>query len=189
VPEEIRRVVGGFARPATGRRRRRGHSQLEPGVLGVAESAPGLQPRGALGHERADQHERRSGGQQRDRGRLRVAEQCPGQVHAQHAQRDVDDRPSRGPHRETLGAVRGGRHRYETHERAGQRATRQEVDRGHAAHGQDPTDCADHMTQQYRAPGPERVDHALRDQTAHRGAQGGQTGCKHNIIIMHTHTQ
>lgn len=169
MPEE---VCGRPGRRVTGRRRR-DQSQLESGVLGVAEPAPGLQPRGTLGHERADQHERRGGGQQRDRCRLRVAEQWPGQVHAQHAHRDVDDRPGRGPRRETLGAVRGSRHGYEAHKRAGKRAARQQINRGQAAHRQDPTDRADHVAQQYRAPGPERVDHALRDQATRRGAQGG----------------
>jgi len=96
--------------------------QLEPGVFGVPGAAARLQPSRTLGHEPPDEEERHDGEHRGHGGRLAVAEQRPGQVHAKHADGGVDDRPGCRPGRETLCAVRGGRHRHDTHEHAGERA-------------------------------------------------------------------
>lgn len=115
-PQELR--AGGRCVHVTGR----GHlePELEPGVLGVADAAARLQPRGALGHEQAYEHERRGGHGGGQGGGLPVAEQRAGQVHGQHARRGVHHGPGRAPRREALGAVRGRRHGHRAHEHAGQ---------------------------------------------------------------------
>jgi len=76
--------------------------------------------------------------------------------------------------------VSGGRHRHDPHEHSGERASNKQVGGGPAAECQHPTDGANHMTQQHRAPGSERVHQAVRDQAAACRTQSGQTSCEHD---------
>jgi len=79
--------------------------------------------------------------------------------------------------------VRGGRHRHDAHKHAGESAAHQQVRGGPTAERQHPTYGADHVTEQHRSSGPERVHQAVRDQASHCRAQSGQTSCEHDQCI------
>jgi len=77
--------------------------------------------------------------------------------------------------------VCGGRYRHDAHKHAGERAADQQISGCPTAERQHPTDGADHVTQQHRSSGPERVHQAVRDQTSQCCAQSCQTGCEHEL--------